>query len=91
MISQPYHVGVGGEEVYNGKGEKPMLASLSDLYSKLETISISASGLSSSTSHYLLTTYTTDYYLKGNVYNFGLRRPFYSRQCFKSDYHVRKQ
>ena len=21
MTSQPYHVGVGGEEVYNGKGE----------------------------------------------------------------------
>jgi len=42
--------------VYNGKKEKLVLILLSDLYSKLEAISIGASRLSSYlNSHYLLT------------------------------------
>jgi len=46
------------DEVYKGKEEKLILASLSDLYSKLVKISIGTSRLSTGlTSHYLLTTY----------------------------------
>ena len=60
-----------------------MLASLSDLYSKLEIIPVSVSGPSfCSTSHCLLT--TTDYCFKKNINNFGLKKLFYSRQGFKN-------
>ena len=34
----------------------------------------------------LLTTSSTDYCLKGNVYDVGLRRLFYSKQYFKNDH-----
>ena len=58
-----------------------MLNSLLDSYSELEIISISVSGPSSYLiSHFLLTTSTTDYCLKKNVYDFDLRRLFYSKQ-----------
>ena len=71
---------IGGENVYNGKEKKQVLASLLDLYSKLEIIFISVSRPSSySTLHFILTTSTTDYYLKKKVNDFGLRRLFYSR------------
>jgi len=39
--------GVGGEDMYNGKAE-PMLVSVSDLYSKDDSISVCDSKLSSS-------------------------------------------
>ena len=71
---------IGGENVYNGKEKKQVLASLLDLYSKLEIIFISVSRPSSySTLYFILTTSTTDYYLKKKVNDFGLRRLFYSR------------
>jgi len=34
----------------------------------------------------LLTTSSTSYCLKGNVNDFGLRRLFYSKQCYKNDH-----
>jgi len=50
-------------EVYKRKEEEPVLASLSDLYSELDKISVGASGfLASLTSHHLLTTCFTYYY-----------------------------
>jgi len=72
--------GVRGSGVGNSKqcGERvdPVLDSLSDLYSELDTISISTSGPSSYlTSHHLLTTP-----FKRTTNNFGLRIPFYSKQ-----------
>ena len=71
---------IGGENVYNGKREKQVLASLLDSYSKLEIIFISVSGPSSySILYFILTTSTTNYYLKKKVNDFGLRRLFYSR------------
>ena len=61
-----------------------MLDSLSDLYSELEMISVSVSMLSFClTSHFLLTTSTTNYYFKKNIYNSNLRKLFYSRQGLK--------
>jgi len=48
--------GIGGEDVYNGNREKPVLALLLDSYSKLKAISVSVSRPSCSTSYYLLTT-----------------------------------
>jgi len=72
---------VGGDDVYSSKEEEPVLASLSNSYSELEVISVDCSGLSSCPIlHHLLTTYTTDYCSKKNLYDFGLRRPFYSKQ-----------
>ena len=38
---------VGGEDIYNSEEEELMLTLLSDLYSKLKAIFVSASGLSS--------------------------------------------
>ena len=65
-----------------------MLVLLLDLYSELEIISISISRLfSCSTSHFLLTISTTNYCLKGNISDFGLRRPFYSKQGLKDIYY----
>ena len=71
--------GVEGEDVYKGKA-KPMLVSLSKLYSELELISVDVSRLSFClSSHCLLTIYTTNYCPKKIVYNFVLRKTFYSR------------
>ena len=62
--------------MYSNKKEKPMLALLSDLYSKL-IISISISKFFSYfILHFLLTTLTTNYCLKRNINNFGSRRLF---------------
>jgi len=71
--------GVGGDDIYRGKTE-PALVSVSDSYSEDEIISVCDSGPSSSP------TYTiTGYCPKKNVCDFGLRRPFYSKQCFKNN------
>jgi len=54
--------GSGGndrDDIYKDNQEKPVLASLSDLYSKLEIILVGASRFSSCPiSHYLLTTFS---------------------------------
>jgi len=53
---------VGKEDIYKNKEKKLVLASLSELYFKLNVISVDVSGYSSCpTSHYLLTTLTIDY------------------------------
>ena len=69
--------GVGDEDVYNGK-TKPVLVSVSDLYSEDEEIFVCDSGPSSSPA-YTITDYSPTYYCPKNVYDFGLRRPFYSK------------
>jgi len=61
-----------------------VLASLSDSYFKLKIISVSISRPFLIPSHFLLTISTTDYCLLGNISNFGLRRPFHSRQGLKN-------
>ena len=71
----------GGEDVYSGK-TKPALVSVSDSYSDDEAISVSDSQYSS----YPAYTVTGYFYrlttaLK-NINDFGLRRPFYSKQLF---------
>jgi len=72
--------GMEGEDVYNSKREESVLASLSELYSKLDAISIGVSGLSSYLiSHHLLTISTTNYCPKKNVNDFVLKRIFYTR------------
>ena len=71
--------GVGGEDVYSGRTE-PALVSVSDLYSEDEEISVCDSGLSSSPT-YTITDYLSSYCPK-NVNDFGLRKPFYSKQMF---------
>jgi len=72
---------MGGED---SNEKKLVLASFSELYSKLEVIPVSASKHSSYfTLHYLLTISTTNYCLKENVHNFVPRRIFYSRQGLK--------
>ena len=59
---------------------KLVLVFLSDSYLILDSISISASGPSSSLAlYYLLITSTTDYYSKKNINNFILRRILYSK------------
>ena len=72
----------GSEDVYNGKTE-PMLVLVSDSYSEDEAISISNSRYSSYPA-YTATDYflCTDYCPKEKVYDFDLRRLFYSKQGF---------
>ena len=71
--------GVGWGDIYK-RSTKPVLVLLSDSYLLLESISAGISRPSSCLiSYYLLTTSTTDYYLKENVNNFNLRRLFYSK------------
>jgi len=66
--------------MYKSKEEKPVLVSLSESHSELNTISVDASRYSfHSASHCLLTTYATNYCLSENVNNFDLKRLFYSR------------
>ena len=74
--------GVGGEDMYNGRAE-PVLVLVSDSYSDDDAISVSDSRYSS------YPAYTdTDYFyrlttaLKEIVYDFDLRRSFYSKQGF---------
>jgi len=79
---------VGDNNISSGNKEEPVLALLSDSYSKLEIISVSISRPSSCpTLHFLLTILTTNYYLKRNINYFGLRRLFYSRQSLKNTYY----
>ena len=72
----------GGNDVYKGKTE-PALVSVSDSYSDDEAISVSDSRYSSY-SAYTVTDYflSTDYCPKKSVYDFDLRRSFYSKQVF---------
>ena len=74
-----------GNDIYKGNREEVVLFLLSDLYLKLDIISVSTSKLSScSISYCLLITYSINYYLKRRVNNFGLRRLFYSKQDLKN-------
>jgi len=73
--------GNGGEEVYSGKAE-PVLVSLSDSYSENKEISVCDSRPSSSPTYTITDYLSTGYCPKENVFNFGLRRLFYSRQLF---------
>ena len=75
--------GVGGDDVYRGKTE-PALVSVSDSYSEDEIISVCDSGLSSSPTYTITNYLSTGYCPKKNVYDFGLRRPFYSKRCYKN-------
>ena len=73
--------GVGGDDVYSGNTE-PALVLVSDSYSEDEIISVCDSGPSSSPTYTITDYLSTSYCPKKNVYDFGLRRPFYSRQLF---------
>ena len=73
--------GVGGDDVYSGN-TKPALVLVSDSYSEDEIISVCDSGPSSSPTYTITDYLSTGYCPKKNVYDFGLRRPFYSRQLF---------
>ena len=72
---------MGGEDVYRGKTE-PALVSVSDSYSEDEIISVCDSGPSSSPTYTITDYLSIDYCPKEKVYDFGLRRPFYSKQEF---------
>ena len=76
--------GMGGDDVYRGKTE-PALVSVSDSYSEDEIISVCDSGPSSSPTYTITNYLSTGYCPKKNVYDFGLRRPFYSKQFFKNN------
>ena len=70
---------VDSKDVYKERAE-PVLVSLSNSYSELDSISIYVSRSSFSlTLHFLLTISSTDYCLRERVNNFGLRRLFYSK------------
>ena len=74
--------------IYKSNRKKLVLVLLSDSYSKLEIILINVNRSSSySVLYFLLTTSTTDYYFKENINKFNLRRSFYSRKYFKSNYY----
>jgi len=73
--------GDGGDDVYRGRAE-PVLDSVSDLYSDDEIISVCDSGPSSSLTYTLLTTCLLATALRKMINDFGLRRPFYSKQVF---------
>ena len=73
--------GMGGDNVYRGKTE-PVLVSVSDSYSEDEIISVCDSEPSSSPTYTITNYLSTGYCPKKNVCDFGLRRPFYSRQLF---------
>jgi len=72
-----------GNDVYNRRAE-PILVSLLDSYSEDKEISVCDSGPSSSPA-YIMTDYlSTGYCPKEKVYNFDLRKLFYSKQDFKN-------
>ena len=73
--------GIGGDDVYRGK-TKPVLVSVSDSYSEDEIISVCDSGPSSSPTYTITNYLSTSYCPKKNVYDFVLRRTFYSKQLF---------
>ena len=67
---------IEGDSVYISNREEVVLALLSDLYSELDAISVGVSGPFSCPILYcLLITFLS----RKRVYNFGLRRPFYSK------------
>ena len=68
--------GGGGRDVYTRRAE-PMLVSLSDSYLDDDSFSVRDSRPSSSPAYT-----ATNYCPKEIVNNFGLRRPFYSKQGF---------
>ena len=70
-----------GGDVYKGR-TKPALVSVSDSYSEDEEISVRDSGLSSSPAYTITDYLSTSYCPKKSVYNFDLRRSFYSKQGF---------
>jgi len=72
---------VGGIDVYNGN-TKPMLDSVSDLYSEDEIILVCDSRPSSSPAYTITDYLSTGYCPKENVNDFDLRRLFYSKQVF---------
>jgi len=67
--------------VYSGKAE-PMLVSLSNSYSEDKEISVCDSGPSSSPAYTVTDYLSTGYCPKEKVFDFDLKRPFYSRQLF---------
>ena len=72
--------GVKREDIYLTNREELILALLLDLYLKLDLISVSIYKIFAySTSYCLLTIFATNYCLKRNVNNFGLRRLLYSK------------
>ena len=73
--------GMEGNDVYRGK-TKPALVSVSDSYSEDEIISVCDSGPSSSPTYTITDYLSTGYCPKKNVYDFVLRRTFYSKQLF---------
>ena len=73
--------GVGGDDVYSGNTE-PALVLVSDSYSEDEIISVCDSGPSSSPTYTITDYLSTSYCPKKNVYDFVLRRTFYSKQLF---------
>ena len=70
--------------MYNGR-TKPALVLVSDSYSEDEIISVCDSGPSSSPTYTITDYLSTGYCPKKNICNFGLRRPFYSKRCFKNN------
>ena len=59
---------------------EPVLVFFFKVYSKLKIISVGVSGFSSSfILYYLLTISTTDYCSKEFIYDFDLRKSFYTR------------
>jgi len=71
----------GGSDVYNRRAE-PVLVSLLDSYLEDEEISVCDSRPSSSPAYTITDYLSTGYCPKEKVFDFGLRRPFYSRQLF---------
>jgi len=70
--------------VFSGKTE-PVLVSVSDSYSEDEIISLCDSRPSSSPAYTITDYLSTSYCPKKIVNDFGLRRPFYSKRCYKND------
>jgi len=68
----------GGSDVYNERAES-VLVSLSDSYSEDEEISVCDSGPSSSPAYTITDYLFTGYCSKEKIFDFGLRRPFYSK------------
>ena len=73
--------GESGEDVYNGRAE-PVLVLVSDSYSEDKIISVYDNRPSLSPAYTATNYLSTGYYPNENVYNFVLRRTFYSKQVF---------
>ena len=67
--------------MYSGKAE-PVLVSLSNSYSEDKEISVCDSGPSSSPAYTVTDYLSTGYCPKEKVFDFDLKRLFYSRQLF---------